>query len=289
MKEHRGDPVPSESAPAHGSASAPAHGSASAPAQGSASAPSPRAASAPDDELARRITRALRSREALTPEPAFVARRVEAELARRDGRPSADTREGARREGARREGARRHGGRIVVAGVAAGALAAGVGGAAAAAVADPYSDVARALESAAQALGVDWSPMPDGYTRDQYDAFWASDYTNDDVAALSELWNTDLIQTKATIGQLLLDGEPVPMAPGTAPVGTDQGDWSTLPDGYTREQYEAFWGAGYTPEDVSALAALWNLDDTQTKARAGQLLLDGEPVPVAPGSTPADS
>ncbi|GEN81252.1 hypothetical protein [Actinotalea fermentans] len=262
MKEHRGDPVPQESAPAHASAHE------------------------PDDELARRITRALRSREALTPAPAFVARRVEAELALRAGRP---TSAGARRQDALRQGARRHGGRIVAAGAATGALAVGVAGAAAAAVADPYSDVARAVESAAQALGIDWSPMPAGYSRDEYDAFWASDYTNDDVAALSELWNTDLIQTKATIGQMLLDGEPVPMVPGSAPQGTDEGVWSTLPDGYTREQYEAFWGAGYTQQDVSALAALWNLDDTETKARAGQMLLDGEPVPVAPGSTPADS
>lgn len=265
MTEHRGALEPQESAPAHEPASAPA----------------PQAASAPDDELARRITRALRSREALTPAPAFVVARVEAELARRDGRPAS--------AGVRRQVARRRGGRIVVAGVASGALAAGVGGAAAAAVADPYSDVARAVESAVQALGIDWSPMPDGYSRDEHDAFWASDYTNDDVAALSELWNTDLIQTKATIGQMLLDGEPVPMAPGSAPQGTDEGVWSTLPDGYTREQYEAFWVAGYTQEDVWALAALWNLGDMETKARAGQMLLDGEAVPVAPGSTPADS
>lgn len=261
MKEYRGTPVPHEPAPPD--------------------EPAPGSRCTPDDELARRITRALRSREAVTPAPAFVVARVEAELARSAGRQAS--------AGARRRGARRRGGRIVVAGVATGALAAGVAGAAAAAVADPYSDVARALESAVQALGIDWSPMPDGYSRDEYDAFWSSDYTNDDVAALSELWNTDRTQTKATIGRLLLDGEPVPMAPGSAPQGTDEGVWSTLPDGYTREQYEAFWGAGYTQEDVSALATLWNLDDMETKARAGQMLLDGEPVPVAPGSTPADS
>ena len=248
MKEHRGAPEPQETAPAY----------------------------EPDDEVARRITRALRSREVRTPEPGFVARRVESELARLAGRAAPTA--------TRRHGARRRGGRVAVAGVATGVLAVGVAGAAAAA--DPYSEVARAVESAVQALGIDWSPMPEGYTRDQYDAFWASDYTNDDVAALAELWNTDLIETKSTIGQMLLDGEPVPMAPGSAPVGTDQGIWSTLPDGYTREQYEAFWGAGYTPEDVAALSDLWDLDDTETKARAGQMLLDGEPVPIAPGSTP---
>ena len=36
-------------------------------------------------------------------------------------------------------------------------------------------------------------------------------------------------------------------------------DWSTMPEGYTPEQYEAFWGAGYTPENVEELGALWNL------------------------------
>ena len=60
-------------------------------------------------------------------------------------------------------------------------------------------------------------------------------------------------------------------------------DWSTMPDGYTPEQYEAFWGAGYTPENVEELGALWNLEATETKARAGQLILDGQPVPVAAG------
>ena len=45
-------------------------------------------------------------------------------------------------------------------------------------------------------------------------------------------------------------------------------DWSTMPDGYTPEQYEAFWGAGYTAEDVDELSALWNLGTTETKARA---------------------
>src|SRR4051794_27543793 len=64
-------------------------------------------------------------------------------------------------------------------------------------------------------------------------------------------------------------------------------DWSSMPEGYTQAQYEAFWGAGYTPEDVAALGALWSTDDTETKARAGQMLLDGQPVPMAPGDTTA--
>jgi len=72
-------------------------------------------------------------------------------------------------------------------------------------------------------------------------------------------------------------------------------DWSQMPDGYTQAQYEAFWGAGYTPEDVDALGALWSTDDTETKSRAGQMILGGEALPVAPsgeapvaGSDPGD-
>lgn len=230
----------------------------------------------PDDELTARITSALHSRDALRPEPAFVVARIEAELARRSeetGRPVP----------------LRRGGRIVAAGLATGALA--VGGAGAAAAANPYSDVARVMESAVQALGIDWSVMPDGYSRDEYAAFWHAGYTTEDVEALAALWQTDFIEAKATAGQLILEGKPVPVAPGSTLVPPGEGgtDWSTLPEGYTQAQYEAFWGAGYTPEDIAALAELWNTDLTQAKATAGQMLLDGQTPPIAPGSTVSGS
>ena len=53
------------------------------------------------------------------------------------------------------------------------------------------------------------------------------------------------------------------------------------------EQFEAFWGAGYTAEDVEALGAIWNTSSSETKARAGQMILDGQTPPVAPSGTPA--
>lgn len=59
-------------------------------------------------------------------------------------------------------------------------------------------------------------------------------------------------------------------------------DSSSMPEGYTVEQYEAFWGAGYTSQDRQVLQDLWHTDATETKARAGQMLIDGERVPVAP-------
>ncbi|MBF5082162.1 hypothetical protein [Quadrisphaera sp. INWT6] len=76
-----------------------------------------------------------------------------------------------------------------------------------------------------------------------------------------------------------------PTADATAgsaePAGT-----GAMPVGYTAEQYDAFWGAGYTAADADALAALWNTDVTSAKARAGQALLDGTTVPVSPGDHP---
>ena len=56
-------------------------------------------------------------------------------------------------------------------------------------------------------------------------------------------------------------------------------------NGYTEEQYEAFWGAGYTWDDALALDELWQGDVIEAKSAAGQMIIDGEQVPVAPGST----
>jgi aryl-alcohol dehydrogenase-like predicted oxidoreductase len=61
-------------------------------------------------------------------------------------------------------------------------------------------------------------------------------------------------------------------------------DWSDMPEGYTQAQYEAFWGAGYSPEDQEALEELWSLESTEAKARAGQMILDGEQLPFEPGT-----
>lgn len=64
-------------------------------------------------------------------------------------------------------------------------------------------------------------------------------------------------------------------------------DWGQLPPGYTKAQYEAFWGAGYSGEDLTKLEAVWNLDATHTKARAGQLLLEHKALPFEPGANTA--
>lgn len=118
-------------------------------------------------------------------------------------------------------------------------------------------------------------PALDPVTQARYDAVWAAGYTTDDIAALAELWqlggDTDV---KARIGQALLDGETLPVQPGTSAPGA---------------QYDAFWEAGYEWADVEALMALWGTPWDETKLRAGQMLLDGQPLPLpgTPAATPA--
>ncbi|KRD43714.1 hypothetical protein ASE38_05730 [Cellulomonas sp. Root930] len=204
-----------------------------------------------DDELIARITRALHSREAQQPDPAVVAARLRAELAHP---PEATV-----------TTLRRRGGKLVAAGVVTSALA--VAGAGAAAAANPYSDAARRFEDVVQSVGIDWSAMPAGYTREQYEAFWGAGYTTEDVTALEELWHTDTTETKARAGQLLLEGDAPPVAPGRV----------ALPE---QDEVDAFWSAGYTIEDVETLSEVWHTDAFETKARAGRLILDGEPLPL---------
>jgi hypothetical protein len=161
--------------------------------------------------------------------------------------------------------------------VAAGLCVVGTGVATAAA---PTSALSRSVTELLQSAGVDWSSMPDGYTPEQYEAFWGAGYTSQDVEELGALWNLEATETKARAGQLILDGQPVPVTPGP-PVSEE----TTVV--VTDEQLDAFWDAGYTAEDGEALGAIWHTELGETKARAGQMILDGQTPPVAPSGTPA--
>ncbi|KQR17576.1 hypothetical protein [Cellulomonas sp. Leaf334] len=210
-----------------------------------------------DDELVARITRALHSRDADQPDPAVVASRLQEALAHE---PEATVTTLVRR-----------GAKVAVAGAVISTLA--VGGAGAAAAANPYSEVARVVEGVAQTVGLEWSAMPDGYTREQYEAFWGAGYTIDDAWALADLWNLDVTATKAQAGQLLLDGQTPPVAPGgTVP--------EVLAPDPQQEAYDAFWAAGHTEQDLAELVELWHTDSAEAKARAGRMVLDGEPLPL---------
>jgi hypothetical protein len=169
--------------------------------------------------------------------------------------------------------------------VAVGLCVAGTGVATAAA---PTSALSRSVTGILQSAGVDWSTMPDGYTPEQYEAFWGAGYTPENVEELAALWNLDYTDTKARAGQLILDGQPVPVAPGgTAPTEAPAEDAPAVE--ITDGQLDAFFDAGYTGADAEALAAIWNTEFGETKARAGQMILDGQTPPVAPSGTPATS
>ena len=166
---------------------------------------------------------------------------------------------------------------VAVGAVAVGLCVAGTGVATAAA---PTSALSRSVTEILQSAGVDWSTMPDGYTPEQYEAFWGAGYTAENVEELGALWNLDTTETKARAGQLLLDGQPVPVAPG--------GGEST-PDG--RDHRRAARCALRTPGTPARTSRrsreLWNSEFSETKARAGQMILDGQTPPVAPSGTPA--
>lgn len=116
----------------------------------------------------------------------------------------------------------------------------------------------------------------------QLDAYFGAGYTFDDALALGDLWSTDVLETKIQAGQAVLDGVALPIAPGSTP--SEDAEWAA--SGLTVEQTTAFFDAGYSVEDIDTLNALWNTSTPETKARAGQLLLDGQDVPVAPSGQP---
>ncbi len=226
---------------------------------------------ASEAELIQRITRSLHSRAAEQPDPTVVAARIEDELAHLAG---------SGRQASPVNAFVRRGGKIVVAGVLTSVLAVAATGAAAAA--NPYSDVARTAEKVAQTFGIDWSAMPKGYTREQYEAFWGAGFTGENVEVLSDLWKTDDVETKARAGQMILDGKTPPVTPGATDEQTSGSQSSGDPASGTQAEYDAFWDAGYTAENLTKLSELWKSSSFETKARAGKMILDGKTLPVAP-------
>ncbi|MDR7383041.1 hypothetical protein [Promicromonospora iranensis] len=212
------------------------------------------------DELAEQIGAALRAREPDAAATAATAQRIAATIA-----VAADGRNAVVTPFVRRAGT------FALTGVVASTL--GVVGAGAAAAANPYTGFAAAVDGVAQAVGVEWSAMPDGYTREQHDAFWGAEYTAGDLVALRDLWNVDSLEAKARAGQLILDGNAVPVAPGSH--GSDEE--LRFP---TVAEQDAFREAGYTYEDAKRLADLWQVGADEAKARAGDMLLDGETPPL---------
>ncbi len=212
------------------------------------------------DDLELAIVSAFRSREGEQPDAAVVAAQLEDRFARL------------------RTGADEHDSPAPVIGIprrrtvaVAWALVAGLAVVGTAAAAhDPVSS-ARTLESVTSAAGLDRSFMPEGYTAEQYDAFWDAGYVDEDVEKLATLWNVDDVEAKARAGQLLLTGQPVPVSPSGRP-----GMYEPI------EERAALADAGYTEADVETLSELWGLSASETEVRAGRLLRDGGVLPIPP-------
>jgi hypothetical protein len=105
-----------------------------------------------------------------------------------------------------------------------------------------------------------------------YAAYFAAGYDYDDAVSLGKLWHeTDIGQIKGEAGQKLLDGQTLPIAP------------SGQPETQADKAQGAFFAAGYDSNDAVKLGQLWHETDlTQVKTEAGQKLLDGEKLPIAP-------
>lgn len=220
-------------------------------------------------DLSDRVAAALRSREPRDADVDLAARRIAARVADTAGERDVTSAPPAVRPGTRPA---RRAGRIALAGVFSSVVVAGCSTAAAAA--DPYSGFAAVVDGVAQAVGVDWTSMPAGYTRAQHDAFWGAGYTAQDLATLDELWGTESLETKARAGQMLLDGAMPPVAPGSA------GSAPAADVRPTPEQLATFDGSGYTPADAELLAELWDVGQGEAKARVADMIEDGRTPPV---------
>jgi hypothetical protein len=135
-----------------------------------------------------------------------------------------------------------------------------------------------------QTLPVPPNGTPETPQEKAIDAFLNAGYTYDDAVTLGQMWNeTDVVQIKAEAGQKLLDGQTLPIAPSVA----DSPNPSTAPSSEINpaqaRALAAYVQAGYNYDDAVALGKLWNKTDLlQIKTEAGQQLLDGQQLPIAP-------
>jgi len=119
---------------------------------------------------------------------------------------------------------------------------------------------------------------------DSWPAYFAAGYDYDDAVVLAGLWHTASVEdAKTRAGQELITGKTLPIAPGSAPAAPDSGS-SASGTAPTAEDaaVTAFFAAGYDYADAVTLAGLWGGDPYEAKVSAGQKLLAGATLPVAP-------
>jgi hypothetical protein len=114
-------------------------------------------------------------------------------------------------------------------------------------------------------------------------AFFDAGYDYNDALTLGTLWHeTDVTQIKTEAGQKLLDGQTLPIVPST-PVASSAASVVTGSASTGSPALDAYFAAGYNYNDALTLGTMWHETDiAQIKAEAGQKLLDGQTLPIAP-------
>jgi hypothetical protein len=156
-----------------------------------------------------------------------------------------------------------------------------------------------------QSLPIPPSGTPETQAQKAQAEFFAAGYDSDDAVTLGKKWHeADLSQVKTHAGQDLLDGKKLPIKPSgeslaKAETSGSQKLLATKREAQKQalatvvvptkedEELQAFFAAGYDYNDGVALANLWHDSNVfQVKADAGQKLLDGQSLPIAPSGTP---
>ncbi len=177
-----------------------------------------------------------------------------------------------------RTAAQRRAARVVTATVVASGLAL-AGGSAYAQARDSSTDKPAPVSAEASPEPVAEpvaAPVPaDDAARQTY---FAAGHTYDDAVVLGAQWNLDPFEAKAEAGRKLAAGQTLPLAPGSSPVAEP----APVADDGSAAAVDAFFAAGHDYDDALALAAVWNVDPFEAKVTAGQRILAGETLPVAP-------
>jgi hypothetical protein len=119
---------------------------------------------------------------------------------------------------------------------------------------------------------------PPSYNQQQkLDEYFADGYDYNNAVALASLWNeSDITSVKAAAGLKLLDGASLPVTPDGTPETAQQ------------KALDAYFAAGYDYNNAITLGTLWHETDLQQiKTEAGQMLMDGKTLPVAPTASTA--
>jgi hypothetical protein len=114
-------------------------------------------------------------------------------------------------------------------------------------------------------------------------AYFDAGYDYNDAVTLGTLWHeTDLAQVKTEAGQKLLDGQSLPVA-SHSPVAPSSAPAASNTDSTGSAALDAYFAAGYDYNAAVTLGTMWHETDIlQIKTEAGQKLLDGQTLPIAP-------